>query len=82
MIVLIVDDCNSWILRHDCRLPSNDEIRHLIKPELCCAYASMTAAEQRLKGSSTRFHRHDHKIDCFTCHSRYWLLREISRRFR
>ncbi|CAF4853034.1 unnamed protein product, partial [Rotaria sp. Silwood2] len=31
------------------RLPTEDEIRDLIKPELRCAYASMTAAEQRLK---------------------------------
>ncbi|CAF2370191.1 unnamed protein product [Rotaria sp. Silwood2] len=33
----------------DFRLPTEDEIRDLIKPELRCAYASMTAAEQRLK---------------------------------
>ncbi|CAF1216007.1 unnamed protein product [Rotaria sordida] len=33
----------------DFRLPTEDEIRDLIKPEFCCAYASMTAAEQRLK---------------------------------
>jgi len=38
-------------LRSDFRLPTEDELRDLIKPEFCCAYASMTAAEQRLKGS-------------------------------
>ncbi|CAM4921120.1 unnamed protein product [Rotaria socialis] len=43
------DDCNSWILRDDFRLPTEDEICELIKPEFCCAYASMAAAEQRLK---------------------------------
>ncbi|CAF4418408.1 unnamed protein product, partial [Adineta steineri] len=48
------DDCNSWILRNDFRLPTEDEIHDLIKPEFCCAYASMTAAEQRLKGISSR----------------------------
>jgi transcription initiation factor TFIID subunit 1 len=37
-------------LRSDFRLPTEDELRDLIKPEFCCAYASMTAAEQRLKG--------------------------------
>ncbi|CAF0789128.1 unnamed protein product [Adineta steineri] len=47
------DDCNSWILRNDFRLPTEDEIHDLIKPEFCCAYASMTAAEQRLKGISS-----------------------------
>jgi transcription initiation factor TFIID subunit 1 len=48
---LFFDDCNSWILRRDFRLPTEDEISDLIKPELCCAYASMTAAEQRFKGN-------------------------------
>ncbi|CAF1078345.1 unnamed protein product, partial [Adineta ricciae] len=43
------DDCNSWILKNDFRLPTEDEMRDLIKPEYCCAYASMVAAEQRLK---------------------------------
>jgi transcription initiation factor TFIID subunit 1 len=50
--ILFSDDCNSWILRDDFRLPTEDEIRDLIKPEFCCAYASMTAAEQRLKGTT------------------------------
>ena len=49
------DDCNSWILRRDFRLPTEDEIRQLVRPELCCAYASMTAAEQRLKGTFRKY---------------------------
>lgn len=48
------DDCNSWILRPDFHLPTEDELRDLIKPEFCCAYASMTAAEQRLKGKKPK----------------------------
>lgn len=50
------DDCNSWILRNDFRLPTEDELYDLIKPEFCCAYASMTAAEQRLKGNCVMNH--------------------------
>lgn len=38
-------------MRDDFRLPTEDEIRQLVKPEFCCTYASMTAAEQRLKGN-------------------------------
>ena len=45
------DDCNSWILKDDFRLPTEDQLRELIKPEFSCAYASMAAAEQRLKGN-------------------------------
>ena len=43
--------CNWWVLRNDFRLPSQEEIRQLVTPEQCCAYYSMQAAEQRLKGS-------------------------------
>jgi transcription initiation factor TFIID subunit 1 len=42
--------CNWWVLRNDFRLPSQEEIRQLVTPEQCCAYYSMQAAEQRLKG--------------------------------
>lgn len=42
--------CNWWVLRSDFRLTSQEEIRQLVTPEQCCAYYSMQAAEQRLKG--------------------------------
>lgn len=44
--------CNWWVLRSDFRLPSQEEIRQLVTPEQCCAYYSMQAAEQRLKGNN------------------------------
>lgn len=49
-MVFFSDDLNSWILRNDFRLPSDTETRDLIQAEMFCAYASMSAAEQRLKG--------------------------------
>eukprot|EP00731_Ephydatia_muelleri_P031269 Em0022g783a len=38
-----------WYLRHDFRLPSEDELRAMLSPDQYCAYTSMLAAEQRLK---------------------------------
>uniref|UniRef100_A0ABM0LZA8 Transcription initiation factor TFIID subunit 1-like n=1 Tax=Saccoglossus kowalevskii TaxID=10224 RepID=A0ABM0LZA8_SACKO len=42
-------DSNWWVLKPDFRLPTEEEIRAMVSPEQCCAYASMLAAEQRLK---------------------------------
>lgn len=49
-ISLLGVHCNWWVLRNDFRLPTQEEIRQLVTPEQCCAYYSMQAAEQRLKG--------------------------------
>ena len=38
-----------WVLRGDCRLPSEEEVRSMISPEQVCAYYSMLVSEQRLK---------------------------------
>lgn len=38
-----------WVLRPDCRLPSDEEIRSMITPEQVCAYYSTLVSEQRLK---------------------------------
>lgn len=38
-----------WVLRSDCRVPSNEEIRSMITPEQVCAYYSTLVSEQRLK---------------------------------
>ena len=38
-----------WVIKHNFRLPTEDEIRSMVSPEQCCAYFSMIAAEQRLK---------------------------------
>ncbi|OUC49717.1 Bromodomain protein [Trichinella nativa] len=42
-------DSNFWVLKQDFRLPNTDELWSMITPEICCAYYSMLAAEQRLK---------------------------------
>ena len=42
-------DSNWWVVKHNFRLPTEDEIRSMVSPEQCCAYFSMIAAEQRLK---------------------------------
>ncbi|VDP35398.1 unnamed protein product [Soboliphyme baturini] len=42
-------EANFWVLRDDFRLPNLDELRQMITPEMCCAYYSMLAAQQRLK---------------------------------
>eukprot|EP00057_Strongylocentrotus_purpuratus_P005992 XP_011660466.1 PREDICTED: transcription initiation factor TFIID subunit 1 [Strongylocentrotus purpuratus] len=42
-------DSNWWVMKPDFRLPSEEEIRAMVSPELCCAYYSMQGAEQRLK---------------------------------
>ena len=42
-------DSGSWVLKPDCRLPTDEELRALVTPEQACAYYSMSAAEQRLK---------------------------------
>lgn len=42
-------DSGSWVLKPDCRLPTDEELRALVTPEQACAYYSMCAAEQRLK---------------------------------
>ncbi|KAI7812775.1 transcription initiation factor TFIID subunit 1 isoform X1 [Triplophysa rosa] len=42
-------DSNWWVLKPDFRLPTEEEIRAMVSPELCCAYYSMLVAEQRLK---------------------------------
>lgn len=42
-------DQTFWVLRPDFRLPSIEEIQAMLTPEMCCAYYSMAAAEQRLK---------------------------------
>lgn len=36
-------------MKHDFRLPHEEEIRALVAPEAACAHFSMLAAEQRLK---------------------------------
>ena len=41
-----------WVLRSDCRLPSEEELRSMISPEQVCAYYSTLVSEQRLKVSS------------------------------
>ncbi|KAL3087271.1 hypothetical protein niasHT_020534 [Heterodera trifolii] len=38
-----------WVLREDYRLPNREEVSNMVTPEMYCAYASMLAAEQRLK---------------------------------
>uniref|UniRef100_A0A914H2H9 Bromo domain-containing protein n=1 Tax=Globodera rostochiensis TaxID=31243 RepID=A0A914H2H9_GLORO len=38
-----------WMLREDYRLPNREETSNMVTPEMYCAYASMLAAEQRLK---------------------------------
>ncbi|XP_032993539.1 transcription initiation factor TFIID subunit 1-like [Lacerta agilis] len=40
---------NSWVLKPDFRLPTEEEIRAMVSPEQCCAYYSMISAEQHLK---------------------------------
>jgi transcription initiation factor TFIID subunit 1 len=55
MIDFLGVHCNWWVLRSDFRLPSQEEIRQLVTPEQCCAYYSMQAAEQRLKGKYQLF---------------------------
>ena len=42
---------NWWVMRSTFRLPSEEEIRSMVDPELCAAFYSMAAAEQRLKDS-------------------------------
>ena len=42
---------NWWVIRSTFRLPSEEEIRSMVDPELCAAFYSMAAAEQRLKDS-------------------------------
>lgn len=39
---------NYWILRPYFKLPSNEQIRRLITPEMYCALLSMLSAKQRL----------------------------------
>lgn len=63
----LADDCNSWILKNDFRLPTEDQLRELIKPEFSCAYASMTAAEQRLKGNHERMNQTMHRLGFSRC---------------
>ena len=41
-----------WVLRSDCRVPSDEEIRSMISPEQVCSYYSMLVSEQRLKVSA------------------------------
>ena len=42
-------DASWWVLRPDYSLPTEEEIRYLVRPEDFCAYFSMQAAELRLK---------------------------------
>ncbi|GFS23995.1 transcription initiation factor TFIID subunit 1 [Elysia marginata] len=42
-------DSNWWVLKPDFRLPTEEEIRAMVSPEQCCAWYSLTTAEQRLK---------------------------------
>ena len=49
IIYLIGHDSNWWVIKHNFRLPTEDEIRSMVSSEQCCAYFSMIAAEQRLK---------------------------------
>ena len=44
-------DSNWWVLKHNARLPSEEELREMVSPEQCCAYYSMQAARQRLNVS-------------------------------
>ncbi|CAF1328413.1 unnamed protein product, partial [Didymodactylos carnosus] len=48
------EDSNSWIIRRDFRLPSEDEIREMVTPEKCCLIYLCSAAEQRLKDAGFR----------------------------
>jgi transcription initiation factor TFIID subunit 1 len=43
-----------WVLRSDCRLPSEEELRSMISPEQVCAYYSTLVSEQRLKDAGYR----------------------------
>lgn len=49
LFLVIGTDSNWWVLKHEFRLPTEDEIRAMVLPEKCCAYYGMLAAEQRLK---------------------------------
>ena len=69
MIDLLGVHCNWWVLRSDFRLPSQEEIRQLVTPEQCCAYYSMQAAEQRLKGKKSTS---NDRIQ-LSCYCRCWL---------
>ena len=40
-----------WVIKPEFRLPNEEELRSMISPEQYCAYYSMVAAEQRLKGN-------------------------------
>ena len=42
-----------WVLRPDCRVPSEEELRSMISPEQVCTYYSTLVSEQRLKVSHT-----------------------------
>ena len=37
------------MIKHEFRLPSEEELRSIVSPEQCCSYHSRTATEQRLK---------------------------------
>jgi len=49
MHIITGSESGCWILRRDVRLPSEEELRSMITPEQVCCWASMLAAEQRLK---------------------------------
>ena len=49
LFIYLGADCNWWVLKHDFRLPTEEEMRAMVTPEQTCAYYIMLAAEQRLK---------------------------------
>ena len=46
------------MLRADCRVPSDEEIRATVTPEQVCTHYSMLVSEQRLKVSSMSCESH------------------------
>ena len=47
-------DSNWWVLAPEFRLPTEEEVRSLVKPEETCAFYSMLAAQQNLKDAGYR----------------------------
>ena len=66
LISLLGYDSGSWVLKPDCRLPTDEELRALVTPEQACAYYSMSAAEQRLKVEPMQKARLVFKLVCLS----------------
>uniref|UniRef100_A0A0K0EDD0 Bromo domain-containing protein n=1 Tax=Strongyloides stercoralis TaxID=6248 RepID=A0A0K0EDD0_STRER len=48
------NESNYWVLRDDFRLPSIEEIKAMVTPEMCCAQYSMMTEERRLQDAGYR----------------------------